>query len=131
MKRNIVIAHLAIPVLFGIAVFIYATAVRGFNAESVVPVLLWGTLFYSAPHLLWSFITLIAKFSGAVTHAGFIGSSVALALIASLWFLPPDPSGLPMQWMMYWPLAFILQLSIASAVGIYRRSNQTEEGKSA
>ena len=96
---------------------------RGFSAESVIPLLFGGTLFYLAPHLLWSLITLIAKFSEVVTHAGFIGSTVALVLIASMWFLPPDPSGLPMQWMLYWPLAVALQIGFASAVGIYRRNN--------
>lgn len=123
MKRTIIFAHLSIPALFGAAVFVYAIIKRGFSVESVVPLLLEGTLFYLTPHLLWSFITLIAKFSESVTHAGFIGSTVALTLIASMWLSPPDPSGLPMQWMMYWPLALVLQIGFASAVGIYRRNN--------
>ena len=51
--------------------------------------------------------------------AGFIASFIALMAIASLWLGPQDPSGLPLQWMLYWPLAIVLQLAIAGGTSVY------------
>ena len=86
---------------------------------------LGGYLFYAGPHLLWAVIAALAKFSGAVWHAGFIASSIALAAIASLWLGPRDPSGLPLQWMLYWPLALVLQLVIVGGTAIYGRAKKS------
>ena len=86
---------------------------------------LGGYLFYAAPHLLWAVIAALAKFSGAVWHAGFIASSIALAAIASLWLGPRDPSGLPLQWMLCWPLALVLQLVIVGGTAIYGRAKKS------
>ena len=90
---------------------------------------LGGYLFYAAPHLLWAVIAALAKFSGAVWHAGFVASSIALAAIASLWLGPRDPSGLPLQWMLYWPLAVVLLLVIAGGTAIYRRARTVKRGR--
>ena len=88
---------------------------------------LGGYLFYAAPHLLWAVVATLAKFSSAVWHAGFIASSVALAAISILWLLPRDPSGLPMQWLLYWPLAIILQFVVAGCTAIYWRVKKTPD----
>ena len=84
-----------------------------------------GFLFYAGPHLLWAVAAALAKSSRAVWNAGFIASSIALAAIASLWLGPRDPSGLPLQWMLYWPLAVFLQIVIAGGTAIYHRAKTT------
>ena len=85
----------------------------------MMSVLVKGYFFYSAPYFLWAFLVLIAKVRKQVTHIGFIGLTIALLLIASVWLGPRDPSGLPIQWMLYWPLAGILLLVFAGATTIY------------
>ena len=79
-----------------------------------------GYLFNGAPHLFWAVIATLASASRAVWHAGcFIASSIALTAIASLWLGPQDRSGLPLQWMLYWPLAVVLQLVIVGGTAVY------------
>jgi hypothetical protein len=80
--------------------------------------------FYAAPHLVWAAIATFAKPSRVVWHAGFIAASAALAAIASLWLGPQDSSGLPLQWILYWPLAAVLQLLVIGAVAVYRRAKR-------
>ena len=72
--------------------------------------LLYGVLFYGAPYFLLALFFWPLKASNKIVHAGFIGVSLTLFIIASLWVLPPDSSGLPIQWMAYWPLSAILVL---------------------
>jgi hypothetical protein len=85
-------------------------------------VVLGGYFFYAAPHLLWVFIGAAVRFSNAIWHAGLIAASLALAAIAALWLGPGDPSGLPMQWLVYWPLAVVLQIVSAALTALYRRA---------
>jgi membrane-bound ClpP family serine protease len=72
--------------------------------------LLYGLSFYGAPYFLLALLTWLLKASNLTIHLGFIGITLVLLFIASLWLLPPDPSGLPIQWMGYWPLSVILCL---------------------
>jgi len=89
----------------------------------LVAYVLGGYLFYAAPYLLWAVVAGLASFSNAVWHAGFIASSIALAAIAMLWLSPGDPSGLPIQWMLYWPLAIVLQVLAAAFTAVYKRAH--------
>jgi hypothetical protein len=125
MKRTSLAAHLSIPALVTLGAFAVALRRQPFGMEMFAAYVLGGYLFYAAPHLLWAAVAVLAKFSGAVWHAGFVASSIALAAIASLWLGPRDPSGLPLQWMLYWPLAVVLQLVIAGGTAIYRRAKKT------
>lgn len=124
-ENNILAAHLSIPALVTLGAFAVALRRQPFGMEMFSAYVLGGYLFYAAPHLLWTAVSTLAKFSGAVWHAGFVASSIALAAIASLWIGPRDPSGLPLQWMLYWPLAVVLQLVIAGGTAIYRRAKKT------
>ncbi len=125
MKRTSLAAHLSIPALVALGAFTVALRRQPFGMEMFAAYVLGGYLFYAAPHLLWAIVAARAKVSNAVWHAGFVASSIALAAIASLWLGPRDPSGLPLQWMLYWPLAVILQLVIAGGTAIYRRAKKT------
>jgi hypothetical protein len=122
MKRTSLVAHLSIPAVVTLGAFTVALKREPFGLEMFSTYVLGGYLFYAAPHLLWAVVSSLAKFSSAVWHAGFIASSVALVAIASLWLAPSDPSGLPMQWLLYWPLAIVLQLSVAGCTAVYRRT---------
>jgi hypothetical protein len=125
MKRTSLAAHLSIPALVTLGAFATALRREPFGGEMFASYVLGGYLFYAAPHLLWAVIAALAKFSGAVWHAGFVASTIALAAIASLWLGPRDPSGLPLQWMLYWPLAIVLQLVIVGGTAIYCRAKKT------
>lgn len=122
MKPKTYISYICIPAVFAAGVFVYALKREEFSIEMLSSVLLLGFLFYAAPYLLWAAIVAISKPSNIVAHSGFIACTTALALIASVWFFPPDPSGLPMQWMLYWPLSIVLLVIIPATTSIYRRS---------
>jgi RsiW-degrading membrane proteinase PrsW (M82 family) len=104
-----------------VGVFVYALGRESFSFEMMASVLFGGFLFYAAPHLLWAVIVVIARLSNAIAHAGFIASTVALGIIACFWLYPGDPSGLPFQWMFYWPLALILLVVITGCTAVYIR----------
>jgi hypothetical protein len=90
-----------------------------------------GYFFYAAPHIVWAFAATFAKASRVVWHEGFIASSVALGVIAGFWLGPQDPSGLPLQWMLYWPLSAVLQLAIAGGAAVYRRAKRVADSSAA
>ncbi|MCX7099460.1 MAG: hypothetical protein NTV43_16320 [Methylococcales bacterium] len=119
MKRTLIATHLSIPALVTLGTFGVALRREPFGMEMFSVYVIGGYLFYAAPHLLWAVVAAVAKASRTLWHAGFIASSIALAAIASLWLFPPDPSGLPLQWMLYWPLAILLQLAIAGGTAVY------------
>ena len=121
MKRTSLLVHLSIPAVLTLGAFAVALTRQPFGMEMFSTYVIGGYLFYAAPYLLWAVVVALAKPSVAVWHAGFVASSIALAAIASLWLGPRDPSGLPIQWMLYWPLAIVLQLVMAGGTAIYRR----------
>ena len=100
--------YLTIPLLFSLLVTSYAMITGKHNQANYFGLLLYGVLFYGAPYFLLALFFWLLKASNKIVHAGFIGVSLALFIIASLWLLPPDPSGLPIQWMGYWPLSIFL-----------------------
>jgi hypothetical protein len=121
MKRTAVAAYLAIPALLTLGTFVVALRREAFGLEMFAAVVVGGYFFYAAPHLLWVLVASLVKFSNALWHAGLIAGSVALAAIAALWLFPGDPSGLPMQWLLYWPLALVLQVVLAGLTALHRR----------
>ena len=110
--------HILVPVALALAIAIYGA--RQEFTEFLV-VLFGGALFYCAPYLCWLAFQLAVKPSSIVLHAGYIGASLALFLIASLWLLPPDQSGLPIQWMAYWPLAAMLIILLSGLAYLFSR----------
>jgi hypothetical protein len=102
--------YLTIPVLFSLLVACYAMVTGKQNQAEWLGLFLYGVLFYGAPFFVLAFFAWLLKASNNIVHAGFIGVSLSLLLIAGLWLLPPDPSGLPIQWMGYWPLSAVLGL---------------------
>ena len=123
MRRSVVIAHLCVPAALTLCVFFFGVLRREqFGLETFAAYVFGGYFFYAAPHLLWTVIAVLAKFSIAVLHAGYFASSIALGAIAPMWLFPQDPSGLPLQWMLYWPLAIGLQILMAGLTAIYMRT---------
>ena len=80
-----------------------------------------GFLFYAGPFLLWMLICRVFNFPRAYWHTGLSVTTLALLLICSAWLFPPDPSGLPMQWVLYLPLAFILQTVLVAIFPLLRK----------
>ncbi len=108
MRQRAVVAYLVPPTALTLETFARALRREPFGTEMFVAVLLGSFFFCAAPHLLWIVVSTSAKFSNVLWHAGLIAATIAMTAIVALLF-PPDPSGLPMQWLIYWPLAVILQ----------------------
>lgn len=114
MKRAHLLAHLSFPMLFALVGLILSLRREPMSGELLLVHLAWGLLFYAAPHFLWAVLSNAVKPTLSVWHAGFSVSSCALLLVAALsaWG-PRDPSGLPYQWFVYWPLAGVLLVAVA------------------
>jgi len=109
MKRAHLLMHFSAPVLCAVSALLVALYREPITGEVLFTHVFWGLLFYPAPHLSWAVVAAILKPALKVWHAGFAVSSCALAFIVamSIWG-PRDPSGLPYQWFLYWPLAGLL-----------------------
>jgi hypothetical protein len=109
MKRAHLLAHLSLPVFVALLGLVLSLRREPLTGELLLSHLAWGLLFYAAPHLLWAALSAAARPVSVVRHAGFVASSSALLLVDALSFWGPrDPSGLPYQWLAYWPLAGLL-----------------------
>ncbi len=121
--KKMLIAHFCIPALLTVGVFVFALGREPFGLEMFVAIVIEGYLFYAAPHLLWAIIAAIAKPSNRMWHAGFIAPSAVLLAISAFWLYPGDRSGLPMQWLLYWPLAILLQFVALALTAAQGRTN--------
>jgi hypothetical protein len=119
--RTSSLAYLCFPAVVAAGAFASALQEQPFGVEMFVAYLLGGGLFYAAPQLLWAAIAHIGKYSGLVWHAGFLAASVALALLLLVSLTSRDPSGLPVQWLAYWPLAVVLQAIVVGASALFAR----------
>ncbi len=124
MKATIVVAHFSVPALITASSFAAAASREPVRTEMFVAYVLWGFLFYAAPHILWTVIAAVGKFSAPVWHSGYIASSIALVAVAAFWLGPGDSSGLPIQWMLYWPLAIVLMAVLPSVVSLLLKRRQ-------
>ena len=115
--------HFFVPLVFTlIVVFV------GFQKNGVVEllyVLAGSLLFYAAPYLLWYAICRGFNVNSINAHIGYIAASLALLAIASVWLLPPDPSGLPLQWAAYWPLSAIMMSVFLLMAYVYKKVRNT------
>lgn len=121
MKKKALALYIGLPVLFAVAVFVYSLGREEFGIDMFVSYFLMAPLFYSAPQLLWAGIATLVKPSSFVWHAGFIGCTVVLFALAIIPLFARDPSGLPLQWMLYWPLTIGLLLLLAFGSAVYHR----------
>ena len=111
--------YLFIPILFSFLAVSFVIFTGKHNQANFLGLLISSTLFYCTPFFILSFIFSVSSAKSKYIHFGHIGATIALTLIASLWLLPRDPSGLPIQWMMYYPLSLILVLIFLGAAFIH------------
>ncbi len=78
------------------------------GGKEFIVVVMNSAFFYCTPFIVWTLIQTVLKPRESVIHTGYIAITLALLIVASIWLLPPDSSGLPIQWMLYWPLSGIL-----------------------
>ena len=117
MKR--LVLHLVVPALVAAWAVVSALRFEPPSLSAFVVYGLLGFLFYSAPHLLWVFVAALSRASAAVCHAGFLGAHVALiAIVAVSLAGAHDSSGLPSQWLAYWPGALVLQALFVAAIAV-------------
>ena len=112
MRRAHLLLHLAPPALFAAFGFVVALQREHGATEAFVVVLLGGYLFYAAPHLLWAGLCASVRPSLPAWHAGFFLASAVLAFLGAVSFVSHDPSGLPVQWLLYWPLAGAMLVAV-------------------
>ncbi|MFY8275010.1 hypothetical protein AAEU32_12875 [Pseudoalteromonas sp. SSDWG2] len=117
--------YFAVPILLSVVLAILSVLVRKSDLYSTLIVLVGGAMLYSAPYIVWALFSVLAKPVVKVVHAGYIGATLSLVVISSLWLLPQDPSGLPVQWMAYWPLSGILITMFALITFVYIRVRGT------
>ena len=122
MKRTAIAAHMGIPTLLTFGTFVVALTREALSMEMFLAYVVGGFLYCAGPHLLWVVIAALGNFQDKMWHAGLLASSIALAAISAFWLFPGDRSGLPLQWMLYWPLAIILQAVIAGLVALFNRA---------
>jgi hypothetical protein len=121
-RRTTILAQFAVPLLFAAGAFVHALFREGFGFEVLATQLFGTALFFAAPHLLWLASASALRFTGAAWHTGFFAASLVLAFVAiSPMFHAGDPSGLPYQWLLYWPLAVAVQFAIAVVALLRRR----------
>jgi len=109
MKRAHQLAHVMFPLLFALVAIFMSLRWRPLSGELLITHLVWSFLFYAAPHFLWAGLSAALRPALMVWHSGFIASSALLLFVGALsvWG-PRDPSGLPYQWLVYWPLSEVL-----------------------
>jgi hypothetical protein len=119
MKR--LLLHLVIPALVAVWAVVSALRFEAFSLGMFFGYGVFGFLAYSAPHLLWALVATVSRAPAALCHAGFVAASVALIAILSVSLTGAhDPSGLPLQWVAYWPLAAVLQVLFVGVVAAVR-----------
>ena len=123
MKRAHLLLHLSFPVAVALIGFFLSLRRELISVELLFVHMAWGLLFYAAPHILWAIVSNAVKPVLPVWHAGFFASSGALLLTAALsvWG-PRDQSGLPYQWLVYWPLSAVLLVVVV--IGWFLKGRQ-------
>lgn len=113
-RRFFLPIHLSLPALFTLTGLLQATAQEPLTFSLLVTHLAGLSVFYAAPHLLWAALCAALGPAAWVRHLGQLSASGALLLIGTWSFWGPrDASGLPFQWLLYWPLAGILLAAVA------------------
>jgi hypothetical protein len=127
MKRLAFLGYLSLPSVLAAGTFVASLMRKPFEVEMFVTSVLGGFLFYAAPHFLWTAVAALVAAPRALWHAGFVACTVSLVAIASLWLAPQDPSGLPLQWAVYWPLAIMLLFVFVGGTAAYLRFKKTSD----
>jgi hypothetical protein len=108
VKRTHLVVYLCLPALVALASLFLQLRREPLTAELLTATLVWGFLFYATPFILWAGVSAAVKPVLWAWHGGFVVSSCALAFVCALSIHGPhDPSGLPYEWLIYWPVAGI------------------------
>jgi hypothetical protein len=124
----LVIRYLLIPMCFSLLVTSYVFLTGTHNQAENYGLFIYSLLFYGAPFIIFALLILILRPTNQIVHSGFIGITTGLLLISSFWLLPPDVSGLPIQWVMYWPLSAILGVLCIAIRVIFNRYKKLADG---
>jgi hypothetical protein len=113
VTRSYLVAYLSVPLLWAICGLVVGLRHESLTFEAVTSYLVWGYLYYAAPFVAWALIAAVAKPVKWAWHAGFISAFCALSVVSgmSIWG-PHDPSGLPYEWLIYWPFAGIMMATV-------------------
>lgn len=115
LPRPHLLAHLLPPFVIAAIGLVLALRTEPLSFGSLAAHLLGAGLFYAAPHIMWAGFVSVVKPKAAFCHTGFLLCSASLVAVGALSFVGRDPSGLPYQWLVYWPLAGLLLLLVLLA----------------
>ena len=71
--------------------------------------------FFSLPHFVWYSLCAAVRPTAPYWHVGLGSATVALGFVALMSYYSHDPSGLPYQWFIYWPLVGLSHVFVAAA----------------
>jgi len=117
---KIALIYIALPIFLALAITAYSLS-NGQELSGTFIQFIYGGLFYCAPFFVFALLHISLKLPKIVAHSGYIAACLSLVAISSVWLLPPDPSGLPIQWMAYWPLSAILIIIFVGVSFAYRK----------
>jgi hypothetical protein len=112
LPRTHLFAHFLPPLVIAFAGLALGLRSDPLTVSALTVYLLGAGLFYAAPYILWAGLVLLLKPKRSVCHAGFFLCTGSLLAVGALSFARQDPSGLPYQWLVYWPLAGLLLLML-------------------
>jgi hypothetical protein len=115
MSRAALFSHMSIPAFGTLAGLALSLQHEPLGVEMLAVHVLGAGLIYSVPYVAWAIVCAAIQPSRMVWHAGFIACGCALVFITCMSFVLHDPSGLPYQWLAYWPLAAILLVAVVVA----------------
>ena len=120
-RMKIALKYIVMPILFAFVLFIYSITARGTDFTSALSQFGLGVIFYSAPYIVFAVLHILLKLPQVMAHFGYAAATLALATVSAFWLLPPDQSGLPIQWMLYWPLSALLIVVFVGGSFAYRK----------
>jgi len=116
MKTWALIGYFVVPALVYIAIGIVSHGGHPPTASELFQFFIPNYLFFAAPLVVWAVLSKVLKLSTSVSHAGYMGATLALLSLYILFECCVDNSNAS-GWLYYWPLAAIL----ATTGAVYRR----------
>jgi hypothetical protein len=115
VKTSKLIGYFLVPALVCISIGIGKPKGNPTEASVLLKFFIPNYLFFVAPLVVWAILSKVLMLNTSVSHAGYIGVTLALLSLHVLFECCADNSN-AIGWLYYWPLAAIL--ATLNAVGL-------------
>jgi hypothetical protein len=112
MKSWALASYFVVPALVYTANGIQNHGGHSSTASELLQFFIPNYLFFAAPLAAWAVLSKALKLSTSVSHAGYMGATLALISLFTLFECCVDNSN-AMGWLYYWPFAIVLAVSCA------------------